>query len=41
MSLRVMTYNILDGGQNREEHILDVIKTSQPDIVILQEVFTG
>jgi exodeoxyribonuclease-3 len=40
MSLRVMTYNILDGGQNREEHILDVIKTSQPDIVILQEVFT-
>jgi len=37
MSLRVMTYNILDGGENREAHILEVIQTSQPDVVILQK----
>jgi exodeoxyribonuclease III len=40
MSLRVMTYNILDGGENRETYILDVIQTANPDVVILQEVFT-
>src|SRR5215207_2106562 len=40
MSLRVMTYNILDGGVNRELHILEVIQKAQPDVVILQEVFT-
>ncbi len=40
MSLRVMTYNILDGGKNREAHILAVIQTANPDMVILQEVFT-
>jgi exodeoxyribonuclease III len=40
MSLRVMTYNILDGGENREVHILEVIETAKPDVVILQEVLT-
>jgi len=40
MYLRVMTYNILDGGENREAYILDVIQTAKPDVVILQEVFT-
>ena len=35
-----MTYNILDGVANREVHILEVIQNAQPDIVILQEVFT-
>ena len=40
MSLRVMTYNILDGGEKRETHILDVIRTANPDVVILQEVFS-
>lgn len=40
MSLRVMTYNILDNGENREDHILDVIRSASPDIVVLQEVFT-
>jgi exodeoxyribonuclease-3 len=40
MSLRVMTYNILDGGENREAHILEVIQTAKPDVVILQEIFT-
>ena len=40
MSLRVMTYNILDGGINRERHILEVIQAATPDVLILQEVFT-
>ncbi len=40
MSLRVMTYNILNGGKDRERHILEVIQTTRPDVVILQEVFT-
>lgn len=40
MSLRVMTYNVLNGGENREGYILEVIQTAQPDIVILQEVYT-
>jgi len=40
MSLRVMTYNILDGGEKREPHILEVIQSVKPDVVILQEVFT-
>jgi len=40
MSLRVMTYNILDGGENRESHIQQVIQAAKPDVVILQEVFT-
>jgi exodeoxyribonuclease III len=40
MLLRVMTYNILDGGENREAHILNVIQSAKPDIVIFQEVFT-
>ena len=40
MSLRVMTYNILDGGVNRESFIHEVIKEANPDIVIFQEVFT-
>lgn len=38
--MRIMTYNILDGGENRETHILNVIQVSNPDIVILQEVFS-
>lgn len=40
MSLRVMTYNILDGGVDREVYILDVIQKAQPDLVILQEIFS-
>lgn len=35
-----MTYNILDGGVNREDYILEVIQVAQPDVVILQEVYT-
>lgn len=40
MSFRVMTYNILDNGRNREPYILDVIQNARPNVVILQEVFT-
>jgi endonuclease/exonuclease/phosphatase family metal-dependent hydrolase len=35
-----MTYNILNGGENRGSYISDVIQTAQPDVVILQEVYT-
>jgi len=38
MSLCVMTYNILDGGENREPQILQVIQVARPDVAILQEV---
>lgn len=40
MSLKVMTYNILDGGENREQYLLQVIQAARPDVVILQEVFS-
>jgi endonuclease/exonuclease/phosphatase family metal-dependent hydrolase len=35
-----MTYNILNGGENRVPYISDVIQIAQPDVVILQEVYT-
>jgi len=38
--MKVMTYNILNGGVGREQAILEVIQSVQPDIVILQEVYT-
>ncbi len=40
MLLRVIRYNILDGGENREAYILKVIQAANPDIVILQEVYS-
>jgi exodeoxyribonuclease III len=40
MLLRVMTYNILDGGEKREAHILQVLQAAQADVILLQEVFT-
>lgn len=40
MSLRVMTFNILNGGENRASYISDVIQCAQPHLVILQEVYT-
>ena len=39
MSLRVMTYNVLDGGRGREELILEVLRTASPSVIVLQEVF--
>lgn len=38
MLYRVMTYNILDGGQSRANDILEVIQANDPSIVIIQEV---
>ncbi|SRR6266496_2257368 len=38
MSLRLMTYNILKGGIDREKYIQEVIQTANPDVVVLQEV---
>ena len=38
MSLRVLTYNVLDGGAGRERLILEVLRVVAPDIVVLQEV---
>ncbi|HSL44088.1 MAG TPA: endonuclease/exonuclease/phosphatase family protein [Anaerolineales bacterium] len=35
-----MTYNILDGGENREAYILEILQTAKPDVIILQEIFT-
>lgn len=40
MTLKVMTYNILNGGEGREPLILDVIQSIQPDLLVLQEVYT-
>ncbi|MCX8068372.1 MAG: endonuclease/exonuclease/phosphatase family protein [Anaerolineae bacterium] len=36
--LRVMTYNILKGGRQREQAILEVLRYVQPDLAVLQEV---
>jgi endonuclease/exonuclease/phosphatase family metal-dependent hydrolase len=33
-----MTYNILDGGINRERYILEVLRMTRPDIVLFEEV---
>jgi exodeoxyribonuclease-3 len=38
MQLRLMTYNILYGGIGREAQLLEVIRTANPDLVLLQEV---
>ncbi len=40
MGFKAMTYNIQDGGAGREERILSVIRTAQPDIVVLQELYS-
>ena len=37
MILRLMSYNIHFGGTGREEHIAEVIRNCDPDIVVLQE----
>ncbi|MCZ7668650.1 MAG: hypothetical protein M5U34_16385 [Chloroflexi bacterium] len=39
VEIRVLTYNILDGGDQREALILKTLKATNPDIVMLQEVF--
>ena len=37
--ISILSYNILDGGVGRETEIISTIKSSNPDIVLLQEVF--
>src|ERR1700674_4564817 len=37
-SLRVVTYNILLGGARREEHIVNVLRRVDADVITLQEV---
>lgn len=37
--MRVLTYNILDGGVGREPLIAEVLEAVQPDIAVLQEVY--
>lgn len=39
--MKVMTYNIWNGGEGREQSILEVIQSVQPDIVVLQEVYNS
>jgi len=38
MRLRLMTYNIRYGGKGHETEIVEVIRSAQPDVVLLQEV---
>ena len=38
MPLRVMTYNILEGGIGREKVIQELIQTVKPHLLVLQEV---
>lgn len=37
-SVRILTYNIWVGGENRQSKITEVIRQAKPDIVALQEV---
>lgn len=36
--MRLLTYNILKGGQGREAEIVEVIRAVSPDVVVVQEV---
>ncbi len=38
MLIKIMTYNVLDGGEDREPLIRQVLEENYPDIVFLQEV---
>jgi endonuclease/exonuclease/phosphatase family metal-dependent hydrolase len=40
MTIKVMSYNILNGGVGREQAILEVVQSVRPDILVLQEVYT-
>jgi endonuclease/exonuclease/phosphatase family metal-dependent hydrolase len=41
MLLRVVTYNIQDGGLGREAQLLEILTALRPDVVLLQEVFAA
>ncbi len=36
--MRLLTYNILKGGEGRETEIVEVIRAAAPDIVVVPEV---
>ncbi len=38
ITIRLLTYNILQGGRGREAELLKIIQTQRPDLVILQEL---
>lgn len=38
-TIRVMTYNILNGGNGRESLIRQVIEAARPDVIVFQEVY--
>jgi exodeoxyribonuclease-3 len=38
VKMRLLTYNILKGGQEREAQIVEVIRSVAPDVVVVQEV---
>ncbi len=38
VKMRLLTYNILKGGQEREAEIVEVIRSVAPDVVVVQEV---
>jgi exodeoxyribonuclease III len=38
VKIRLLTYNILKGGQEREAQIVEVIRSVAPDVVVVQEV---
>jgi exodeoxyribonuclease-3 len=38
VKVRLLTYNILKGGQEREAQIVEVIRSAAPDVVVVQEV---
>jgi len=40
VTLRAMTYNVLDGGIGREDLILTVLSEISADVIVLQEVFS-
>jgi len=38
VNIRLLTYNILKGGQEREAQIIEVIRSAAPGVVVVQEV---
>lgn len=37
VKMRLLTYNILSGGQDREAEIVEVVRSVDPDVVVVQE----
>ncbi len=41
MSLRILSFNIENGGKGREERIAALLRSTEPDLVILEEAYDG